>query len=116
MTKIEALYNVLNNYADMDMETRLILEDMVAQFEQKEEKAKSKRVEKAATYDAAWPVVAEAMKTIGTAATVADIFNECEPNLADGFTKNRLSYGMTHYWADRVVKTAGKVNTYTLKE
>lgn len=116
MTNINALYNVLNNYEGMDTETRMVLEDLVAQFEQKEEKAKSKRAEKAAAYEAAWPVVEEAMKAIGSAATVADIFNECEKNLPEGFTKSRISYGMTHYWTDRVVKTEGKVNTYALKE
>lgn len=48
--------------------------------------------------------------------TVAEIFAECEKELPNGFTKNQIGYGLTHYWTDSVVKIEGKVNTYRLKE
>ena len=89
---------------------------IMAELAKELNRGSAEKAERAAAYETAWPVVEEAMKAIGSAATVADIFNECEKNLADGFTKSRISYGMTHYWTDRVVKTEGKVNTYALKE
>lgn len=115
MTKIEALYNVLNNYDGMDMETRLTLEGMVAKLEHADELAQGKREAKAAMYEAARPVVFEAMRTIGAPATVADIFTEAEKELPEGFTKNKVQYGLLHYWNDAVVKTEGKVNMYAVK-
>lgn len=90
--------------------------EIMAEIEKELNRGSAEKAERAAAYKAAWPVVEEAMKAIDSAATVADIFNECEKNLPEGFTKSRISYGMTHYWTDRVVKTEGKVNTYTLKE
>ena len=52
---------------------------------------------------------------IGKPATVADIYGEAEKELPENFSKNRVSYGLTHQWADRVVKTEGKVNLYSVK-
>ena len=74
------------------------------------------KAEKEAIYAAAKPVVLEALRIAGKPATVAEIFAECEKELPEGFTKNQVNYGLTHYWTDSVVKIEGKVNTYQLKE
>ena len=74
------------------------------------------KAEKEAAYIAAKPVVLEALRIAEKPATVAEIFAECEKGLPEGFTKNQISYGLTHYWTDSVVKIEGKVNTYQLKE
>lgn len=74
------------------------------------------KAEKEAAYIAAKPVVLEALRIAGKPATVAEIFVECEKELPEGFTKNQVGYGLTHYWTDSVVKIEGKVNTYQLKE
>ena len=74
------------------------------------------KAEKEAAYTAAKPVVLEALRIAEKPATVAEIFAECEKGLPEGFTKNQVGYGLTHYWTDSVVKIEGKVNTYQLKE
>jgi hypothetical protein len=74
------------------------------------------KAEKAALYDQAKEPVLEALRIAGKPATVAEIFAECEKELPEGFTKNQVGYGLTHYWTDSVVKIEGKVNTYRLKE
>lgn len=44
--------------------------------------------------------------------TVADIFTACEAELPEGTTKNKVQYGLLHYWQDEVVKIEGKPNQY----
>lgn len=70
------------------------------------------KAEKAQAYDTAWPIVRETLSACENGATVAEIF-ESIGEIA--LTKGQLSYALNHQWADRVVKTAGKVNTYALK-
>jgi len=70
------------------------------------------KAEKAQTYDSAWESVREILATASNGATVAEIFD----SLGEGvLTKGQLTYALGHQWADLVVKTTGKVNTYALK-
>jgi len=89
--------------------------EVMAEIEKELNRGAAEREAKAAMYEAARPVVFEAMRTIGTPATVADIFAEAEKELPEGFTKNKVQYGLLHYWNDAVVKTEGKVNMYAVK-
>ena len=108
MTKntLSTIYTALTNYGYDNAE-------ILSELKKELEKGAAEKAAKIAEYEAAWPAVMDAMATIGKAATVADIFNEAEANLPEGFTKSRVSYGMTHNWADRVIKTEGKVNLYS---
>lgn len=110
MTKntMNAIYTALTN---IDFENKA---EVMAEIEKELNRGAAEKAEKAAEYEAAWDAVAEGLKVVGTPVSVADLFAEIEGNLPEGFTKNRLSYGLTHYWADRVVKTVGKVNLYTI--
>ena len=47
--------------------------------------------------------------------TIAQLFEACKNELPEGFTKARVQYGITHQWAENVVKTEGKVNSYSLR-
>lgn len=76
-------------------------------------KGVAERNAKTAEYENAFECVRKAMGMTTSPLTVAEIFEACE-ELPEGFTKNKVSYGLTHYWADRVVKIEGKVNTYRL--
>lgn len=111
MTKntLTALRNALTNVDFADKET------VMAELEKELNRGAEEKAAKNAEYEAAWPVVAEALRVIGTPSSVADIFSEAEKELPNGFSKNRVSYGLTHQWADRVVKTEGKVNLYSIK-
>ena len=112
MTKntLTALYAALTNVDFADKET------VMAELEKELNRGADEKAAKAAEYEAAWPVVAEGLRVIGNPTSVADLYGEIEKELPDGFTKGRLSYGLTHQWADRVVKTEGKVNLYSVKE
>lgn len=89
--------------------------EVMAELEKELNRGAAEREAKAAMYETARPVVFEAMRTIGAPATVADIFAEAEKELPEDFTKNKVQYGLLHYWNDAVVKTEGKVNMYAVK-
>lgn len=115
MTKIEALYNVLHNYDAMDMDTRLALENMVGQLERQNERKAEQKAAKANEYAEAHDAVMGVISDATAAVTVAEIYESCKNELPEGFTKNKIAYALRVYWADEVVKTEGKVNTYSPK-
>ena len=112
MTKeiMNTIYNTLNT---VEFENKPVVMEALEKELHKNDRAKA---EKEAAYTAAKPVVLEALRIAEKPATVAEIFTECERGLPEGFTKNQVGYGLTHYWTDSVVKIEGKVNTYQLKE
>ena len=71
--------------------------------------------EKANAYAMAWEAIKTTINDLG-APTLSEIWDCCKENLPDGFTKSKVSYGLTHYWKDYVSKIEGKVNMYQLKE
>jgi len=85
-----------------------------AEIEAEINKGAVAKAEKAAGYDTAWDAVREAFTHTTTPLTVAEIFEAVEANLPDGFTKGKVQYGLTHNWADKIVKIEGKPNTYRL--
>lgn len=104
----EAIYAALTaiNYDNAE-----VMEDLMKEINRGAElKAK-----KANEYEQAKAIVLEAIKVAGKPVTVAEIFEHCENDLPEGFTKNKVNYGLTHYWTDEVVKTEGKVNSYSLR-
>ena len=111
MTKntMNAIFAALTN---IDFENKT---EIMAELEKELNRGAAEREAKAAAYEEARPVVFEAMRVIGSPATVADIFAEAEKELPKGFTKNKVQYGLLHYWNDSVVKTEGKVNLYAVK-
>ena len=111
MTKntMNAIYSVLSG-ADFEGKA-----EVMAEVEKELNRGVAEREAKAAMYEAARPVVFEAMRIIGSPATVADIYTEAQKELPEGFTKNKVQYGLLHYWNDAVVKTEGKVNLYAAK-
>ena len=107
-TSYEAIYATLTaiNYDNAE-----VMEDLRKELNRGAE-AKAK---KANEYDAAKEVVFNTMRLAGKPVTVAEIFEDCQSNLPEGFTKARVQYGLTHQWAEEVVKTEGKVNSYSLR-
>lgn len=67
---------------------------------------------KAQVYADAWETVRETLAMSENGATVAEIYESIGD---DVLTKGQLTYALGHQWADLVVKTTGKVNTYALK-
>ena len=112
MTKeiMNAIYNTLNT---VEFENKPAVMEALEKELHRNDRVKA---EKEAIYATAKPVVLEALRIAEKPATVAEIYAECEKELPEGFTKNQVGYGLTHYWTDLVVKIEGKVNTYQLKE
>ena len=76
----------------------------------------AQKAAKAAEYDNAWEIVKGVFAQTTASLTATEIFEAAEEDFkALNFSKNKDSYGLTHNWADKVVKTEGKVNTYRLK-
>ena len=70
---------------------------------------------KVAEYAGAREVVLEGLRVAGKPITLAELWDEVKDSLPN-FTKNQVSYGLRHYWADDVAVTVGKVNMYSLRE
>ena len=48
-----------------------------------------------------------------TPVTVADLFTACEGELPEGFSKSKVQYALSNYWADEVVKHDNGKKAYT---
>ena len=48
-----------------------------------------------------------------TPVTVADLYTSCEDELPDGFSKSKVQYALSNYWADEVVKHDNGKKAYT---
>ena len=107
-TSYEAIYATLTS---INYDNAEVMDDLRKEINRGAE-AKAK---KANEYDAAKEVVFNTLRLAGKPVTVAEIFEDCQSNLPEGFTKARVQYGLTHQWADEVVKTEGKVNSYSLR-
>ena len=94
---ITALYNYfVKNDTAIDLSA--VVEDIRTEYEKSAAKASAKMD----AYEQAKPFVLSAIAD--TALTVKDIFAVCENDLPDGFTANKVQYGLLHYWNDEVVK------------
>lgn len=106
----EMVVALVNGREVADMAT--LREEINAEYAKMQGKAQ----EKASIYDAAKPVVLDALRNATAPMTVKEIFEACEADLPDEFSTNKINYALRNYWTDEVVKdTSGKVNTYTAK-
>ena len=84
--------------------------ELEAELAKGEAKAQANRELYAGAHDAVMGVMSSAPKTL------AEIYEACKDELPEGFSKGKVQYAITRLWADEVVKTEGKVNTYSVKE
>lgn len=103
ISTLSTVYSVLTSFGYTD---ETILQELYNEIH----KGDKVKAEKAAVYEAAWPIVEEVLSD--TPRTVAEIWESIEGNAPEGFTKSKLSYALTHNWAPNVVKVEGKVNAY----
>lgn len=103
------IYNVLNTTSFEGKEE--VMQELYNELH-RNDRAKE---EKANAYTQAWEIVREVIEDLGTP-TLSEIWDCCKDKMPEGFTKNKVSYGLTHYWKDNVNKIEGKVNMYQLKE
>lgn len=94
---------------DAPQEIKDVRDEIVAELNKGAEKAQANRDLYAQAHD----VVIGALSD--TPATIAEIYDEVANDLPEGFSKGKVQYALTRLWADEVVKTEGKVNTYSRK-
>ena len=104
---IEAIVSILTTAENVPSE---IMDELTAELNKGKERANAKMRE----YEDVKSIVLEAIPETSPA-TIAEIYEAIECALPEGFTKSKVQYGITHYWADEVVKHEGKVNSYTRK-
>lgn len=85
--------------------------ELAAEIQKDIDKANANR----ALYDVAKDIVLAALTD--QLVTVADLFAKVEADLPDGFSKSKMQYALTHYWADdvTVVKDGRNPNQYRAK-
>ena len=68
---------------------------------------------KNAEYDAVKDTIIGALTE--TPVTISELYDAVKDSLPEGFTRNKVQYAVTRLWADEVVKTEGKPNTYSAR-
>ena len=67
-------------------------------------------------YASAHDVVMNGLRMATEPVTIGELYDEIADELPEGFSKGKVQYAITRLWAKEVVKTEGKVNTYSIKE
>ena len=96
---------------DAPQEIKDVRDEIVAELNKGAEKAQANRDLYASAHDIVMEGLARADKPV----TIGELFAEIEGELPEGFSKGKVQYAITRLWADEVVKTEGKVNSYSLK-
>ncbi len=102
---------VLVSYLDGATLTNLdeIRDELQAELDKGAEKAAANR----ALYDAAKDAVLAGLTD--TPVTIAELFEAVADTLPEGFTRSKMQYAISNYWADEVVKHDGRPATYSRK-
>lgn len=106
VSTLSAIYTALTNYGYAN---ETVMTDLYAEIH----KGDKVKAEKAALYEDAKPIVFGVFALTDKPLPVAEIWESIEGEVPEGFTKSKLSYALTHQWADEVVKVTGKTNAYT---
>ena len=86
-------------------------DELVTELSKGAEKAQANRDLYASAHD----VVINALDSANAPVTMSELWTAVEKNVPDGMTKGKMQYAVTRLWTDEIVKTEGKVNTYSLK-
>ena len=104
----------LVNYLNGEIVTNL--EEIKAEIEAELGKGEAKAQANRDLYASAHDVVMNGLRVAGKPVTIGELYDEIADELPNGFSKGKVQYAITRLWADEVVKTEGKVNTYSVKE
>ena len=102
---LSAIYSALK---DIDLDSEIL-----AEVEKELTKGEAEKAKNAELYEQAKPIVLGALSD--KPATISEIYDEVASELPEGFSKGKVQYAITRLWADEVVKTEGKVNSYSRK-
>ena len=96
---------------DLPSDVADAVDEIKAELDRGAEKAQKNRE----LYESVKPIVFEGLKVAGVPVTISELYDEIKGNLPDGFGKSKVQYAVTRLWIDELVKTEGKVNTYSLR-
>ena len=88
-----------------------IKDEIVAELAKDAEKAQANRD----LYAQAKEIVMNALRLATVPVTIGELYDSIATKLPDGMTKGKVQYAVTRLWSDEIVKTEGKVNTYSLR-
>ena len=97
---------------DAPQEIKVVRDEIVAELAKGAEKAQANRD----LYESAHDVVMNGLRMASAPVTIGELYESIADELPDGFSKGKVQYAITRLWADEVVKTEGKVNSYSVKE
>ena len=88
-----------------------IKDEIVAELAKDEVKAQANRD----LYAQAKGIVMDALRLATAPVTIGELYDSIATKLPEGFSKGKVQYAVTRLWSDEIVKTEGKVNTYSLR-
>lgn len=88
-----------------------IKDEIVAELAKDEAKAQANRD----LYGQAKDTVMDALRLATAPVTIGELYDSIATKLPEGFSKGKVQYAVTRLWSDEIVKTEGKVNTYSLR-
>lgn len=92
------------------------LDEIKAEIESELAKGEAKATANRALYEQAKDTVLEELAKATTHIPVSELYKAVEGKVPATFTQAKLSYALTHYWADCVDKVFdGEVNTYMVR-
>jgi len=106
---LQSLVNYLNG------ETVTNIADIKAEIEAELAKGAEKAQANRDLYAQAHDVVIDALSKVTAPVTIGELYDEVATELPEGMTKGKVQYAVTRLWSDEIVKTEGKVNTYSLR-
>jgi hypothetical protein len=110
--KKSTMNTILSLIATIDTpEAEEVRAEITAELAKGAEKAQANRDLYASAHD----VVIHALASASVPVTMAELCDAVDGDLPEGMIKGKVQYAVTRLWSDEVVKTEGKVNTYSLK-
>ena len=110
--KKATMNSILSLIATIDTpEAEAVRAEITAELNKGAEKAQANRDLYASAHD----VVIEALRSATAPVTIGELYEAVADELPEGMTKGKVQYAVTRLWSDEIVKTEGKVNTYSLK-
>ena len=108
---LSAIYSALNDtFGWFDNGAN---EEFRVDLEKELNRGEAEKAKNAELYEQAKAIVLGALSD--KPATISEIYDEVASELPEGFSKGKVQYAITRLWADEVVKTEGKVNSYSRK-
>ena len=108
--KKATMYTILTLIATIDTpEAQTVRDELNAELN----KGAELKAQNDALYNEAKAVVMDELSKATEAVTIGELYDAVADQLPEGFTKGKLQYAMTRLWKDELVKTEGKVNTYS---